>query len=68
MTTRPATAVRTATSLRAAWVKVPCFFCLRVWVGWRMRMPWIRKRRAAELSSWKYVLVWRLVAWMGLTG
>jgi hypothetical protein len=49
MTTSPATAERNAMLLSAECTKVPCFFCLRVWVGCRMRIAWMRKRKAAEL-------------------
>ena len=68
MMIRPAMAERRATSFKAAWVKVPCFFCFAVWVGWRMRMPWMKKRTAAELRSWTVlsaVIRWR--GWMGET-
>ena len=40
---------------RVAWMLVPCFFCLGVWVGWRRRMAWVVRRMPAELRSYREV-------------
>jgi hypothetical protein len=55
ITTSPAMAVRRAMSFSAACAYVPSFFCFAVWVGWTTRIPWMKKRSAAELSSCKDV-------------
>jgi hypothetical protein len=34
-----------------AWVWVPMRFWVGVWVGWRMRMLWVKRRMAVEFRS-----------------
>lgn len=68
ITISPAMAVKRATELRAEWIYVPCCFWWAVWVGWRIRRAWIRKRKAVELRSCVHQSISILLFERGLMG
>jgi len=49
MMMRPARRARMEVLLRTEWMFVPVRFWVGEWVGWRIRIAWVVRRRPAEL-------------------
>ena len=47
---RPARRVNTEVPLMTACMFVPWCFCFGAWVGWRIRIAWVVRRRPAEFK------------------